>query len=317
MRAPAAVLRRLGIFALTAALASVVVFALLAVVPGDPAQVALGLTATPEKLAAARAEMGIDRPLPVQYLDWAGGLLGGDFGTSAVTGRPVGPELASRAWVTAVLVAAGMAVAVLVAVPAGILAAVRRRRPDGMLLSGLSQVGIAVPAFLAGLLLITVFAVRLQWFPSGGWTRDGDGAADLLSYLVLPAVSLGVVQGAVLARYVRSSVLDVLREDYLRTARAKGLPPLTALLRHGLRNAAIPVLTIGGVQLGVMLVGAVVVEKVFVINGLGSMLLEKVGNRDMVAVQGIVMVLVLAVLVINLVVDLLYTVIDPRLREAP
>ena len=311
-----AVLRRLAIFALTAAIASAVVFALLSVIPGDPAQVALGIQATPEKLAVQRAEMGLDRPIVVQYGEWALGLLTGDFGESAVTGKPVAAELLPRLGVTAILVLTGMAVAVLIAVPLGIVAAVRHNRPVGVLLSAISQVGIAVPAFVAGLLLITVFGVWLQWFPSGGWARDGDGALALLSYLVLPAISLGVVQGAVLSRYVRSAVMDVMHEDYLRTARAKGLPFLTALVRHGLRNAAIPVLTVGGVQLGLMLVGAVVVERVFVISGLGSMLLESVGNRDMIAVQGVVMVLVLAVLLINFVVDLLYTVIDPRLRAA-
>jgi peptide/nickel transport system permease protein len=311
-----AVLRRLAVFALTAAVASAVVFALLSVIPGDPAQVALGIQATPEKLAVQRAAMGLDRPIVVQYGEWALRLLSGDFGVSAVTGKPVAAELVPRLGVTAILVLTGMAVAVLIAVPLGIVAAVRHNRPVGILLSAVSQVGIAVPAFVAGLLLITVFGVWLQWFPSGGWARDGDGALSLLSYLVLPAISLGVVQGAVLSRYVRSAVMDVMHEDYLRTARAKGLPFLIALVRHGLRNAAIPVLTVGGVQLGLMLVGAVVVERVFVISGLGSMLLDSVGNRDMIAVQGIVMVLVMAVLLINFVVDLLYTVIDPRLRAA-
>jgi len=310
------VLRRIGVFALTAVLASIVIFALLSVVPGDPAQVALGLSATPEAVAAQRAAMGLDRPVVLQYLDWIGGLLRGDFGVSAVTRRPIGTELLSRVGITAALVLSGMATALVIAVPIGVLAAVRRRRPDGVLLSGLSQVGVAVPAFLAGLLLITFFAVQLRWFPSGGWVRPGEGVGSLVSHLVLPAVALGLVQGAVIARYVRSAVLDVLREDFLRTARAKGLTPGRALVRHGLRNAAIPVLTVCGVQLGVMLIGAVVVERVFVINGLGSMLLEKVGTRDMVAVQGIVVVLVLAVLVINLIVDLLYTVVDPRLRES-
>lgn len=310
------VLRRLAIFALTAAVASAVVFALLSVIPGDPAQVALGVQATPEKLAVQRAQMGLDRPIVVQYGEWALGLLTGDFGVSVVTGKPVAAELVPRLGITAILVLTGMAVAMFIAVPLGIVAAVQHNRPVGVLLSAISQVGIAVPAFVAGLLLITVFGVWLRWFPSGGWARDGDGGLALLSYLVLPAISLGVVQGAVLSRYVRSAVMDVMHEDYLRTARAKGLPFLTALVRHGLRNAAIPVLTVGGVQLGLMLVGAVVVERVFVISGLGSMLLESVGNRDMIAVQGIVMVLVLAVLLINFVVDLLYTVIDPRLRAA-
>ena len=308
--------RRLLVFAGTVLAASVVIFGLLSVLPGDPAEVALGLGASPDELAAQRAEMGLDRPLAAQYLQWLGGLVQGDFGTSAVTGTPVGAELGSRLATTAVLIGSGMAVAVVVAVPLGVLAAIHQRRPLGALLSGSSQVGIAIPGFLAGLLLITVFAVQLRWFPAGGWYRTGDGFGTLLGHLVLPALALGSVQGAVLARYVRSAVLDVMREDWMRTARAKGLSPARALRRHGLRNAAVPVLTVGGVQLGVMLIGAVVIERVFVINGLGSMLLERVATRDMIAVQGIVLVLVLAVLLINLVVDLVQTAVDPRLREA-
>ncbi|MBK1789144.1 ABC transporter permease [Prauserella cavernicola] len=308
--------RRIGVFLLTVFVASLIIFLLLSVVPGDPAQVALGVTATPEALAAQRAAMGLDQSLLVQYLDWIGGLLAGDFGTSPVTNAPIGAELLSRLGITTVLVLCGMAVALIIAVPLGVVAAVRRKRPDGVLLSALSQVGIAVPAFLAGLLLITVFAVQLRWLPAGGWARPDEGLGSTLAHLLLPVVALGFVQAAVISRYVRSSVLDVMQEDYLRTARGKGFTAPEALVRHGLRNAAIPVLTISGVQLGHMLIGAVVVEKVFVINGLGSMLLEKAANRDMLAVQGIVMVVVTAVLLINLVVDVLYTVVDPRLREA-
>ncbi|BBG03298.1 MULTISPECIES: ABC transporter permease [Pseudonocardia] len=308
--------RRLLVFAGTVLAASVVIFGLLSVLPGDPAEVALGLGASPEELAAQRAEMGLDQPLVAQYLQWLGGLVQGDFGISAVTGTPVGAELGTRLTTTAVLIGSGMAVAVVVAVPLGVLAATYQRRPVGALLSGSSQVGIAVPNFLAGLLLITVFAVQLRWFPAGGWYRTGDGFGTLFAHLVLPALALGSVQGAVLARYVRSAVLDVMRDDWMRTARAKGLSPARALLRHGLRNAAVPVLTVGGVQLGVMLIGAVVIERVFVINGLGSMLLERIATRDMIAVQGIVLVLVLAVLLVNLVVDLVQTAVDPRLREA-
>jgi peptide/nickel transport system permease protein len=183
-----------------------------------------------------------------------------------------------------------------------------------VVLSALSQVGVAVPAFLMGILLITVFAVKLQWLPANGWTPPNEDPAMFLRQLVLPVLSLGLVQGAVLTRYVRSAVLDVRREDYIRTARAKGLGHTRALWRHGSRNAAIPVVTVLALQLATLLIGAVVVERVFVIPGLGSLLLDQVANRDLVFVQDIVMLLVVAVLLVNFVVDLLYLVIDPRLK---
>ncbi|OZM72825.1 ABC transporter permease [Amycolatopsis antarctica] len=307
-------LRRLAILAVSVVVASVVVFFFMAVLPGDPAQVALGVNATPELVAQTRAEFGIDRPLLTQYLDWIGGVFAGDFGQSYVTREPIGPQLLDRLGVTMWLVGAGMAVAALIALPLGTVAAVWHRRPAGTALSGLSQLGVAVPAFLAGIILVQVFAVRLGWLPSGGWTPPNQDAGAFLSGLVLPALSLGLVQGAVLTRYVRSSVLDVLREDYLRTARSKGLRPYPALIRHGLRNAAVPVVTVLGLQLATLLVGAVVVERVFVLPGLGSMLLDSVASRDLLAVQGIVLVLVVGVLLVNFLVDLLYAVVDPRLR---
>lgn len=309
------VLRHLGVFLLTALLASVAVFWLASVLPGDPARVALGVQASAADVARERAAMGLDRPAVVQYLDWLGGLLRGDLGTSVVSRVPVGPELGDRVQVTALLVLAAMLVAAAVAIPLGTLAALRHRHLDGAVLSGLSQVGVAVPSFLAGMVLVTVFAVRLGWFPAGGWVAPADGLGEFARRIVLPAVALGGVQGAILSRYVRAAVLDVLREDYWRTARSVGLTPLRALVRHGARNAAIPVLAVTGVQLAGLLVGAVVVERVFVVPGLGSYLLDKVGERDMVAVQGAVIVLVLTVLVITLVVDLLTTLVDPRLRR--
>ncbi|HEY6740022.1 MAG TPA: ABC transporter permease, partial [Actinopolymorphaceae bacterium] len=173
---------------------------------------------------------------------------------------------------------------------------------------------IAVPAFLAGILAVVLFAVRLGWLPSGGWVPPAEDPVEFLRHLVLPAAALGVAQAAVLSRYVRSAVIDVMREDYVRTARAKGLTPYRALARHGLRNAAIPVMTVLGLQLATLLVGAIVVERVFVVPGLGSLLLDGVGDRDLVLVQDVVMVIVLAVLLVNYLVDLLYVVIDPRLR---
>jgi len=311
------IVRRTAIFVVSVAVASIAVFLFMAVLPGDPAQVALGVNATPDLVAKTRHEFGIDRPLATQYFSWIGGVLTGDFGRSYVTRDVIGPQLADRLGVTLWLVGAGMVVALVIAVPMGTFAAARHRKASGAVVSGLSQLGVAVPAFLAGILLVQVFAVQWRLLPSGGWTPPNQDFGEFLRGLVLPALSLGLVQGAVLTRYVRSAVLDTLREDYLRTARAKGMRPVQALLRHGLRNAAVPVVTVLGLQLTTLLVGAVVVERVFVLPGLGSMLLDSVAARDLLTVQGIVLVLVVAALLVNFVVDVLYTVIDPRLRRSP
>lgn len=307
--------RTLVLFA-SLVLASVLVFWFLSVLPGDPAQVALGTGATPEAVAEMQERFGTDRPLTVQYLDWVSGLPAGDFGVSYVTGATIGPLILDRLMVSLWLVGAGMVVALVIAVPLGTLSAVHHRRPLGTVLASVSQLGIAVPNFLAGILLIGLVAVSWRLLPAGGWVPPAQDPVAFLQRLLLPALALGIIEGAVLARYVRSTVLNVLREDFLRTARAKGLTPARALVRHGLRNAAVPVVTILGLQLAVLLVGAVVVERVFVIPGLGSLLLDGVANRDLLLVQGVVMVLVLAVLLLNYLVDVLYTALDPRLRTA-
>ena len=307
-------LQRLAILLGSLGVSSVLVFAFMAVLPGDPARVALGVNASEAAVSQLRGDFGLDRPLPAQYLSWVHGLLTFDPGRSYVTQAPIGPQIADRLQVTLWLVVTAMVVALLLAVPVGILMAVRHRQRSGLALAAVSQVGVAIPAFLAGIMLITVFAVRLGWLPANGWTPPAQDPAMFLKQLVLPVLSLGLVQAAVLSRYVRSAVLDVLREDYLRTARAKGLRPMPALVRHGLRNASVPVVTVLGLQLATLLIGAVVVERVFVIPGLGSLLLDSVSNRDLIVVQDVVMILVVAVLVVNFLVDLLYLVIDPRLR---
>lgn len=311
-----AMLRRLGVFVVTLGVSSAITFVLLSILPGNAARVALGVEATEEQVAAQETLMGLDRPPLERYLDWVGNLLVGDFGTSAVSQQQIGPQIGDALAITGVLVATSIVLALLFAVPVGVLAAARQGRPDGALLSGISQVGVSIPGFLAGMLLVTVFAVQLRWLPAGGWTDAGDGFGEFLQHLILPAVALGAVQGAVLSRYVRSAVLEVMREDFLRTARAKGLTPTRALITHGLRNAAIPVMTVLGVQIAALLIGTVVVERVFAIPGLGSLLLDTVALRDLPAIQGIVMVLVAIVLVLNLVIDVARTLIDPRLRSA-
>jgi len=308
------VLQRVGILLGSLAVSSIIVFVFMAVLPGDPARVALGINASEQAVTELREQFGLDRPFVVQYVDWVYGLVSFDPGISYISRAPIGPQVADRLQVTLWLVGTAMVIAILLAVPAGAIMAVRHRQLSGLVLSAVSQLGVAVPAFLAGILLITVFAVGLGWLPANGWTPPVQDPVMFVKQLVLPALSLGVVQAAVITRYVRSAVLDVLREDYLRTARAKGLRPTQALLRHGLRNAAVPVVTVLGLQLATLLVGAVVVERVFVIPGLGSLLLDSVSNRDLIMVQDVVMILVVAVLFVNFLVDLLYLVIDPRLR---
>ncbi|MFC4464034.1 ABC transporter permease [Streptomyces xiangluensis] len=307
-------IQRIAILLASLAVSSVLVFAFMAVLPGDPARVVLGTSASDTAVAQLRGEFGLDRPLVTQYLSWVHGLVTFDPGNSYISQAPIGPQIADRLQVTLWLVGTGMVVACILAIPLGILMAVRHRRPSGLILSALSQVGVAVPAFLAGILMITVFAVEFGWLPANGWTPPVEDPVLFLKQLVLPALSLGVVQGAVLTRYVRSAVLDVLQEDYLRTARAKGLRPTQALLRHGLRNAAVPVVTILALQLATLLVGSVVIERVFVIPGLGSLLLDSVSNRDLVVVQDVVMIIAMAVLLVNFLVDIVYLLIDPRLR---
>lgn len=307
-------LKLAGSFLATVLVSTVVVFLLLRVMPGDPATVALGIEATPDQLAAWRAEHGVDAPLVVQYLEWLAGLLTGDFGVSYVTGQDITPVIADRLQVTLILVGLAMVLAIVVAVPLGTLAAMRQRHPSGSVISGVSQIGVAVPSFLVGMLLIVFFAIELGWFPAGGWAPPSD--PEFLQHVTLPVIALGTVQASILTRYVRSAVLEIQREDFLRTARSKGLTANLALVRHGLRNAGIPVLTVVGVQMAGLLVGAVVVERVFTIPGLGSYLVDSVGNRDLLAVQAIVVVLVVSIVLINFLVDLAYTLLDPRIRRA-
>jgi peptide/nickel transport system permease protein len=309
-------LKRIGVFAVTLVLASIAVFAVLTVLPGDPAQVAAGTQATPQQVAALREEYGLTGSAPRRYVSWLGDLVSGDLGKTFVSKRSIASEIGTRLQVTLPLVLMGMVLAIAVSVPLGILAAVGHRRPSGTLISGLSQLGIAIPAFWAGLMLITLVAVRWGWLPAGGFVPWGDSWWGAFRSLLLPAISLAIVQAAILTRYIRSAVLEVMREDFIRTARAKGLTQSAALRRHGLRNAAIPVVTVLGLQLTALLVGAVVVENVFTLPGLGKQLLDGINSRELVLVLDIVMLLVVVALVVNLFVDLLYLAIDPRLRSA-
>lgn len=309
-------LRRLGVFVLSLLGASVLVFAVCSVLPGDAAEVILGEGATPDQIAALRAQWGLDRPLIVRYLEWVGGMLHGDLGTSYFTGVPVSSILAPRIAVTLWLVVFALVLALVVAIPAGMVAAMRRRDWLGFGVSALAQVGMAIPAFWAAIVLVIVFAVVLRWLPANGYVPLTTDPAAWASHLVLPVFSLALVQSAVLVRYVRSAFIEVLGEDYYRTARAIGWTPLRGLLRHGLRNAALSLVTVVGLQLAAVLVGAIVIESVFTLPGLGTQLLTSVQQRDLMVVQGTVMFLSAFVLVINALVDLSYALIDPRLRTS-
>lgn len=309
------VLRRIGIYLFSVLIASALVFGVMSILPGDPALVMLGTQATPEAVADLRAELGLDRPIAVQYVDWLGGAIRGDLGTSIFSGQDIAAQITDRLSVTVPLAVMAMTLTMLVAFPAGVFAASRHRRLGDTVVSTLSQIGLAIPAFWAGLLLVGAFAVRRQWFPANGFP-GWESVGEALSALFLPAVSLAIVQGAIITRYVRSAVLETLREDYIRTARAKGLSPAAALWRHGLRNAAIPVLTILGLQFAALLAGTVVIESVFVLPGLGSMLLQAITRRDLLLVQGGALVIVVFILTTNLLVDLAYRLIDPRVRAS-
>lgn len=306
---------RLGILLLSLVVASVLVFAVVNVLPGDPAIVILGTNATPETLRTLHQQLGLDQPAWQRYLAWVAGMLRGDFGTSLLSNSPVAPEVIQKLTVSGPLALLSALVAALVSLPLGILAGVRYRRLSGSVISALSLGGIAIPSFWFGLLLVTAFAIKLRLFPASGFVRWSENPLEALRSLLLPALALGLVQGAVLTRYVRSAVVEVQREDFIRTARAKGLTRWQALWRHGLRNAAIPVVTVLGIQLTSLLVGAIVIENVFVLPGLGRLLFQAVGNRDLVMVQDLVMLLTGVVLVVNFLVDVSYRLLDPRIRS--
>lgn len=291
--------------------ASIIIFVLLRAVPGDPARIALGVTATDADVAALASQLGTDRPLPVQYVDWITGVLTGDFGMSLTSKQDITPLVWDRVQVTLILTVSAMVLSLLIAIPLGTLLA----RHDLPLLGALTQVGIAVPSFLVGILAVAVFSVWLGWLPANGWSPPNAGVGAFLSHLVLPVISLTLVQAAILTRYVRSAVAEEMDKDYVRTARSIGLSTRQVLYRHGLKNAMLPVLTVTGLQLTTLIVGAVVIERVFVIPGIGSMLLDAVATRDLTTVQTIMMLLVVFTLFITLVVDVLYRLIDPRLRR--
>jgi len=310
-------LTRLALLLLGLVVASVLIFVTLRVLPGDVAQQIAGTNSTPEQVAALRERLGLDVPLPTQYLDWVSGLLRGDLGASLVTGSPVAAELAAKAQVTVPLGVMSMVVALIIALPFGVVAAFRRGRVDGTALSFGAQALAAVPVVWAGMMLVVVFAIWLGWLPAQGFPRDGwRDPARALAALVLPAITIGVVEGAMLMRFVRSATLSAMGQDFVRTAAAKGLTRRAALLRHGLPTVGLSIISVLGLQVAGIVVGAVVIEQLFTLPGIGRMLVADVGLRDLPKVQGELLALTAVVLVVGFVVDLVHRSLDPRQREA-
>jgi peptide/nickel transport system permease protein len=307
-------LKRLAALSLSLIVASLVIFALIEVTPGDPASFMLGLNAAPETVAALREQMGLDRPLPLRYLGWVVGMLSGDFGQSYTYKIPVADLVAARLTVSLPLALLALALAVIVAVPVGLIAAARRgRATDAAIMAG-TQVGIAVPNFWFAMLLVLLLAVKWRLFPAGGFPGWSDPLAALRA-LTLPAIALALPQAAILARVLRSALIETLGQDYIRTARAKGLSRAQALTRHALRNALIPVLTILGMQFSFLLAGAIIIENVFYIPGLGRLIFQAISQRDLIVVESVVMILVFAVILVTFLTDLAYALVDPRLRR--
>ena len=313
-------LKRFAGFVATLLAASVVIFGVLHLLPGNAAEVMLGESATPEAVRALQQKLGLDRPAPVRYAAWLAGLATGELGQSVAYDTPIAELIAQRLVVTVPLATFAMLLTALLALSAGLFAASRHNRLGDVGVMAASQLGIAVPNFWFAILLILVFAVRLEWFSAGGfpgWTEDAGGSVwDGLQALVLPAVALAMVQAAILARVTRSAVLDVMREDFVRTARAKGLSQRSVLWRHVLRNAFVPVLTVMGLQFANLLTGTIVIENVFALPGLGRLVFQAIANRDLLVVQNIVMLFAALVIGINFVVDVLVAVVDPRVKLA-
>ena len=304
--------RRLTSVAVTLLLASLVVFVVLEVLPGDPALLILGTEARDDTLAALREQMGLDRPAPERYLTWLAGLLTGQPGVSHTYGVPVSELIGDRLSVTLPLTALALVMSTAIALPLGILAAARQGRAGDYGVMAFSQVGIAVPNFWFAILLILAFSVHLGWFDSGGFPGWDAGIVPALRSLVLPATALALAEAAILTRVTRSAVIETMREDYVRTARAKGLSRSAVMWQHVLRNALIPVTTIVGLQFGFLMAGAIVVENVFTLPGLGRLVFQAINQRDLVVVKDVVLLLSAIVVAVNALVDILYAAIDPR-----
>jgi len=298
------------------AVASVVIFGVIEVIPGDPASFMLGLNATEDALAALRAELGLEGGVVTRYLSWVGGLLTGDFGTSYTYRVPVSELVLARLQVSLPLTLYALALSTALAIPIGVAAAVRRGGVVDYGIMAATQFGIAVPNFWFAMLLVLVFSIGLGWFGAGGFPGWEAGVWTGVKALTLPAVALALPQASILARVMRSGLLEVLGQDYMRTARAKGLSRRQAVISHGMRNALIPVMTILGLQFSYLLAGAIIIENVFFLPGLGRLIFQGITQRDLIVVESVVMLLVFAVILVTFLVDLAYAAIDPRLRRS-
>jgi peptide/nickel transport system permease protein len=306
--------RVLGLVA-TLLAASLVVFIVMQVLPGDPASIMLGTDAQPDTLAAARHQLGLDLPAWWRYSRWIGGMLTGDLGTSYTYDVPVSGLLGSRVGVSLPLALMAIVISPAIGIPAGVIAASRRGGVADAGLMGTAQIGLAIPNFWLGLLLILLFAVRLPWFPASGFAGWDQGAFLALRSLLLPALALALPQAAILARVTRSAVLETLGDDYVRTARAKGLSDRAALWRHAVPNALIPVVTVLGLQFSFLIAGTVIIENVFTLPGMGRLVFQAIAARDLIVVQDLVVLLAGSVIVVNFAVDMLYAALDPRLAK--
>ena len=309
-------LKRLATLVATLIGASIVVFGVLEILPGDAALIMMGPDAAPEAVRALATKLGLDRPPLERYLAWVSGMLTGDLGLSYTYSSPVSELIWERLAVTVPLALMAMALTTVLALCVGIYAASNHNKLGDVGLMGLTQVGIAIPNFWFAILLILLFSVHLQWFSAGGFEGWDEGILEGFKSLLLPALSLAVVQAAILARITRSAVLEVFREDFVRTARAKGLSKRATVWGHVLRNAMIPVITVMGLQFAELLAGTIVVENVFYLPGLGRLIFQSISNRDLIVVRNCVMLLATMVVVVNFIVDVLYAVIDPRVKAS-
>ncbi|GIO15204.1 ABC transporter permease [Cohnella xylanilytica] len=294
---------------------AVVVFFVMHLTPGDPAAVMLGTEASQADIAQLRHQLGLDEPVLAQFVDWLGGVARGDLGTSIFMKMPVSQAIAEHVGPTLSLSILAQLVAAVLALPLGILAAKKRGTATDQMVMGVSLLGISLPSFLLGLFLMLVFAVELRWFPVSGYKPLADGFLEHLRYLVLPALALGSMQAALIARMTRASMLEVLNQGYIEIARAKGLREISVVFKHALRNAFIPIVTVVGQSFALLIGGATVTETVFNIPGLGQLIVNAVERRDYEVIQGVVLVIAALYVVLNLIVDLLYGLIDPRIRH--
>jgi len=308
------VTKRLGSLCLSLIVASLVIFACIEIVPGDSASFMLGINAQPDTIQALRVELGLDQSLVQRYLGWVGGLLGGEMGTSYTYRTPVSDIVKDRLQVSLPLALYALTLTVVVAFPVGVLAAARRGSVTDITVMGATQLGVAIPNFWFAILMVILFAINLRWFSAGGFPGWDAGIFLAMKALTLPAIALALPQASILSRVMRSSLLDTLSEDYMRTARAKGLTRRQVLWRHALRNAMIPVLTIIGLQFSFLLAGAIIIENVFFLPGLGRLVFQAITQRDLIVVESVVMLLVFAVILLNFFVDIAYAWVDPRLR---